>query len=153
MAFLPVPWYLGLSARQVLGMEQEGHIGDEGGNQVSEVLRGAHGGRRRLLELQGPGGALAGLAQLDGPTHHLRVRLGEKRGGGLGLHLPHRLVPPCLGHFHPHSHLTKVLSQAPKNSLALQAPKTRQNMEKCKSKGGDDFSCQLPALACPAGRG
>ena len=73
MAFLPVPRYLGLAMRQVLGMEQEGHIGDEGGDQVGEVLSGACRGRQRLLKLQGPRGALPGLAQLDGPAYHLRV--------------------------------------------------------------------------------
>lgn len=136
MAFMSVPWYLGLTVRQVLGMEQEGHVGDEGGDQVGEVLSRAHRGRWRLLELQGPRGALPGLAQLDGPTHHLRVQLGEQRGGGLGLHLPHHpALPPSLGRFHPHLHLAKVLSQAPRASLALRAPKTSQTMEKHKPKG------------------
>lgn len=95
MAFSPMPRYLVLATRQVLGMEQEGHIGDEGGDQVNEVLSGARGGRRRLLKLQGPCGAFPGLAQLDGPAHHLWVRLGEQKGGGWGgPHLPHRPAAP-----------------------------------------------------------
>lgn len=76
-------------------MEQEGHVGDEGGDQVSKVLSRAGRGWRWFLKLQGSCGALLGLAQLDGPTHHLWVCLGEQRDGGLWLHLPHH-PPPSL---------------------------------------------------------
>lgn len=58
---------------------------------------------------------------------------------------PSPCSPPSPGHFHPHLHLTKFLSQAPRASLALQDPKTSKTVGKCKSKVGGGGGGMSPA--------
>lgn len=146
MAFWPVPRYLVLATRQVLGMEQEGHIGDEGGDQVNEVLSGARGGRRRLLKLQGPRGAFPGLAQLDGPAHHLWVRLGEQKGGGLGGRVcPITLLAPIPGSFPSPSPSHKVFVPGSKSISCPARPQDIQNRGEMQIQGGGGGGGMSPA--------
>lgn len=148
MAFWPVPRYLVLATRQVLGMEQEGHIGDEGGDQVNEVLSGAHGGRRRLLKLQGPRGAFPGLAQLDGPAHHLWVRLGEQKGGGLGGRVcPITLLAPIPGSFPSPSPSHKVFVPGSKSISCPARPQDIQNRGEMQIQGRGGGGCPQPVTS------
>lgn len=138
------------------GWSRRGTLAMKGATRSTKSWAGPVGAGGGSWNFRAPVGLSRGWHSLMVPHTTFGSDWGSRRVGAWGaVSAPSPCSPPSPGHFHPHLHLTKFLSQAPRASLALQDPKTSKTVGKCKSKvgGGGDVPSQLPALACPVGWG